>query len=550
MVSLPTVGGDSLRVMSQARVHSRLLVLGVAALVGASACSSSISGVAVPAAAGADPSPSLTPGGTATGTVPAGLASFYGQKLSWTGCADYASTDRERASYANDKLDCTRVTVPLDYTKPTGPTASIALLRLRATGERIGSMLVNPGGPGASGASLAASLSTTLAGTPLAKRLDLVGFDPRGVGASKPAVACLTDAEADAERKDLDVDTSAAGIAQTEKEEKDFAGKCAARVGDDVLEHVGTREVVQDMDVIRSVLGDAKLTYVGFSYGTRIGATYAEKFPANVRAMVLDGALDPEAGPVQELIGQATGFQGAFTAYAKDCATRPGCPLGTDPTKFNTRFRALTVPLIAKPVSTDDPRGLGYNDAVTGTLQALYSPQLWPALTTGLTELTQGRGNTLLRLADVYSGRAPDGHYSHDDDAFNAIRCVDDPPVTDRAVTDAADAAYRKAAPFLDDGIGSGRAPLNTCAFWPVPHTGTPHEPKVTGLAPTVVISTTGDPATPYQAGVQLARQLGGALITYRGTQHTVAFDGVSCVDDAVSTYLSDLRTPPPGLTC
>ncbi|MEO6881312.1 MAG: alpha/beta hydrolase, partial [Mycobacteriaceae bacterium] len=345
-------------------------------------------------------------------------------------------------------------------------------------------------------------------------------------------------------------DTSPAGIAQTEKEEKAFAGKCAARVGDDVLEHVGTREVVQDMDVIRSVLGDAKLTYVGFSYGTRIGTSYAEKFPANVRAMVLDGALDPEASPVQELIGQATGFEGAFTAFAKDCATRAGCPLGDDPAQFDARFRALTVPLIASPVPTEGPRGLGYNDAVTGTLQALYSPQLWPALTTGLAQLTQGRGDTLLKLADVYSGRGPDGHYSHEDDAFTAIRCVDDPPVTDRAVTDAADAAYRTAAPFLDDGMGSGRAPLNTCAFWPVPHTGTPHAPKVVGLAPTVVISTTGDPATPYQAGVQLARQLGGALITYRGTQHTVAFDGVSCVDDAVSTYLTELRTPPPGLTC
>lgn len=482
--------------------------------------------------------------------MPAGLESFYAQPLRWTGCADYATTDQERASYPNRKLDCTRVTVPLDYSDPTGPTASIALLRLRATGERIGSMLVNPGGPGESGANQAANLSSTLAGTPLTERFDLVGFDPRGVGASKPAVDCLADAEADAQREDLDVDTSAAGIAQTEQEEKDFAGRCAARVGEDVLEHVGTREVVQDMDVIRSVLGDAKLTYVGFSYGTRIGATYAEKFPANVRAMVLDGALDPAASPVRELIGQANGFEAAFTAYAKDCATRPGCPLGVDPAAFVARFRALTVPLITTTVPTEDPRGLGYNDAITATRQALYSPLLWSALTTGLTQLTQGRGDTLLQLADFYAGRGPGGHYSHEDDAFTAIRCVDDPPVTDRAVIAAADSAYRKAAPFLDDGMGSDRAPLNTCAFWPVPHTGTPHEPKVTGLAPTVVISTTGDPATPYGAGVQLARQLGGALITYRGTQHTVAFDGVSCVDDAVSTYLIDLRAPLAGLTC
>ncbi|MEO6879853.1 MAG: hypothetical protein ABI181_02750, partial [Mycobacteriaceae bacterium] len=193
--------------MSQARVGRRLLVLGVAALIGAAACSSSVVGVAVPVGAVAGSSPAARSGGSATGAVPAGLTSFYAQKLIWTGCADYATTDDEKAAYANDKLDCSRVSVPLDYTNPTGPTASVALLRLRATGARIGSMLVNPGGPGASGASLAANLSTTLAGTPLGQRFDLVGFDPRGVGASRPAVDCLTDAEADAEREDLDVDT-------------------------------------------------------------------------------------------------------------------------------------------------------------------------------------------------------------------------------------------------------------------------------------------------------------------------------------------------------
>lgn len=520
-------------------------VLALLAAVGLvlAGCSSTVTGTPQ-AAEGA------TSGGTSTGVVPDGLESFYGQRVRWGPCVGYASASTDELAFDDPSLDCTRVDVPLDYTDPTGRTASIALLRLRATGESTGSLLVNPGGPGGSGMSLAANLVVPYSATPLAQHVDLVGFDPRGVGASTPAVDCLTDVEADAQRADAVVDTSPAGTAAAEQDAKDYAATCSARVGDDVLAHVGTREVVQDLDVIRSVLGDEQLSYVGFSYGTRIGSAYAEKFPANVRALVLDGALDPTASTTDEVVGQAEGFQGAFDAYARDCATRASCPLGTDPARSTARYQALVDPLLETPAATSDPRGLSYADATTGTITALYSPELWRALTQGLTELAAGRGDTLLALADAYSGRDGTGHYTNQDDAFTAIRCVDDPPVTDRAELDAADTAYREAAPFLDDGLGSGSTPLDTCAFWPVPPTSTPHTPQVTGLAPTVVISTTGDPATPYQAGVALAQQLGGSLITYRGTQHTAFLGGVPCVDDAVFAYLLDLTLPEDGLTC
>lgn len=520
-----------------------LLASGVV-LVTLAGCASSSGAVEVAA-----PS-TVQSSGAATGPVPAGLEGYYAQVITWADCINFARTPTELSSYTAPGLQCARMQAPLDYAQPQGQQVSVSLLRRPASGTKIGSLVVNPGGPGASGMDTAADLSTTVAGSPLGEHFDLVGFDPRGVGASQPSVVCLNGPENDAERADLDVDTSPAGIATTEREEKDYVAKCVQRMSPEVLEHIGTREVAQDVDVLRSVLGDAKLSYLGYSYGTRIGAAYAEAFPANVRALVLDGAVDPTANPVQDLIDQARGFQGAFDAFAADCAKQAGCALGEDPLAAVARYRALVDPLIATPATTRDPRGLSYGDSQTGTLQALYSPQLWSALRAGLTQLASGSGDTLLALADLYVGRNADGTYANTIDVFNAVRCVDDPPVTDRAVNDQAEAQYRKAAPFLDDGRGSGAAPLDTCAFWPVPPTSRPHVLRAPGLPQTLVVSTTGDPATPYAAGVDLARELDARLLTFKGDQHTVVLQGQTCVDKAVTDYLVDLKVPNVGATC
>lgn len=475
--------------------------------------------------------------------VPAELTRFYTQAPDWEPCAGYTEPGEGLAPAAQ----CARIEVPVDYGDPDGPTAQLAVSRMRATGDRIGSLLINPGGPGMSG------LSTVMigGGTPLAERFDRVGFDPRGVGASTPAVDCLNPQETDAERAEPPLPNTPEGITEAEDENREYAGRCVARTGAEFLAHVGTQEVIQDMDVIRAVLGDPKLTYLGYSYGTRLGAAYAERYPGNIRAMVLDGAIDPSQDPVAESLRQAAGFQRAFDAYAADCVQSPDCPLGTDPAQVVPRFRALVDPLWDAPAATTDPRGLSYDDAVTGVQQTLYSADFWPVLTVGLTELTEGRGDTLLQLADMYNGRRDDGTYSNLSDAFDAIRCVDDPRITDRAVAGRQDTEYREAAPFLDDGRGTGAAPLELCADWPVPNTSRPHEISVQGLPETVVVSTTGDPATPYQAGVDLAEQLGAALITHEGDSHTVVLTGgATCVDDAVISYLVDLKSPPEGLRC
>ncbi|MEB3367789.1 alpha/beta hydrolase [Saccharopolyspora mangrovi] len=485
------------------------------------------------------------------GPIPTGLDRFYGQELSWGPCSDYATSSSERAAFQDPELECARLEVPMDYAHPDGKTIRIGVLRKPASDQqaRIGSLMVNPGGPGASGMSAAASLTESIADNDLGERFDLVGFDPRGIGASEPAVRCLTDPERDAERLDSDADTSPPGVAQSEQEEREYAGKCAERTGVDMLGNVGTRDVVRDLDVLRSALGEPKLNYLGYSYGTRIGSEYAESFPGNVRAMVLDGAIDPGQTTVDALVAQGAGFQRAFDDFAAWCAARSQCALGNDPKQAVHRFQQLTRPLVDKPVQAGYGRELSYSDSTMAAIQALYAPTLWETLDTGLAELKQGRGQTMLGLADSYFGRDATGGYSNTTDAFDAIHCVDDKRVLDPEEVRAADRRYREAAPFLDDGNPPSSA-RDMCAFWPVPVTGEPTQPQVGQLPPVLVISTTADPATPYQAGVQLAQALHGRLMTYEGTQHTVFLQGVGCVDEAGTKYLVDLEVPPEGTRC
>ena len=487
-----------------------------------------------------------------TGEGVPGLERFYGQKLSWGGCAAFATTPGDQKAYANPDVQCTYLEVPLDYAKPNDRTIQVGLLRRSASdpSQRIGSLVINPGGPGASGMSWAAGLADQLRNNELGRRFDVVGYDPRGVGSSKPQVQCLTAAGRDAERlMNLHVDTSPEGVSRTENHERAENAECETRTGKDVLANIGTREVVRDMDIMRRVLGDDKLTYLGYGYGTRVGSSYAEAFPGNVRAMILDGAVDPARDPVAHPIDQAGGFQKAFDAFAAWCVNRPDCALGQDKGRAVKNFQDRVRPLINNPVRVSGGRKLSYTDATNGTLHALYNDRSWPALNQGLAQLATGDGSTLLTLADRYSGRSADGTYSTATDAFQAVLCVDNPPVTDRNVARNVDAQYRAMAPFLNTGLPASPA-LDNCAFWPVPPTGGPHHPQVDGLPPVVVISNTQDPVTPYQAGINLARDLKARLLTFEGTQHTAFLQGIGCVDRAGIAYLVELKLPPEGTRC
>jgi pimeloyl-ACP methyl ester carboxylesterase len=467
-----------------------------------------------------------------------------GTPVQWSKCKP-ASPDSQVPAGA----ECGLLSVPVDYSKPDGDVAQIAMVRFKATGDKIGSLIVNPGGPGESGIDAAVDLVSSIPAS-VRERFDLVGFDPRGVARSKPAVRCNSDQENDRERTEPDVDYSPAGVAHIESESKDLVARCVDKMGKEFLANIGTASVAKDLDAMRAALGDDKLTYLGYSYGTRIGSAYAEAYPQHVRAMILDGAVDPNADPIESNIRQAAAFQQAFNDFATACAKSPDCPLGTDPTKAVDVYKSMVDPLVEHPAKTQDPRQLSYPDAVTGTIQALYSPSLWSHLTDGLAELRDGKGDTMLALADFYMGRDEQGHYSNSTDAQMAVNCVDEPPVTDRSKVIDADRRTRQVAPFMSYGDFTGDAPLNSCAFWPVPPTSTPHQISVGGLPQVLVVSTTNDPATPYQAGVDLAKELGGALLTFQGTQHTVVFQGNACVDDVAAKYLVDLEVPPPGAKC
>jgi pimeloyl-ACP methyl ester carboxylesterase len=446
---------------------------------------------------------------------------------------------------------CGTVSVPINYAKPEGAQAQLAVIRVPASGDRIGVLIVNPGGPGASAVDTVADMGAALADSPIMARFDLVGIDPRGVGHSTPQLRCRTDEEFDAYRREPLADYSAAGVAHIEQVWGDVVNLCTQKMGTEFLANVGTASAAQDMDMVRAALGDDQINYLGFSYGTELGAAYAERYPDRVRAMVLDGAIDPAVDPIASRVRQMAGFQMAFDHYAADCAQSPGCPLGTDPAQFVNRFHELVNPLVNQPGYTSDPRGLSYQDAITGTVNALYSQRYWAYLTSGLLGLARGTdAGDLLLLADDYQGRDKSGHYTNEQDAFTAIGCVDSPYPQDPAAWVDADRQVREAAPFMAYGDFTGFAPRDLCTMWPVPPTSSPHPASSPGPGKVVVVSVTHDPATPYQAGVDLAQQMGASLISFDGTQHTVVFNGDACVDTAVVTFLVDSVVPPPDLRC
>ncbi len=446
---------------------------------------------------------------------------------------------------------CARVSVPVDYGNPGGAQASLAVIRIPATGDRIGPLFVNPGGPGASAVDSVAGTGAALVGTPITEHFDLIGVDPRGVGRSTPELRCRTDAEFDAWRREPMADYSPAGVAHIEDLYRQFVSECADRMGAAYLESVGTRDAARDLDTVRRALGDDKINYLGFSYGTEIGTSYVDQYGEHVRAMVLDGAIDPSIDPVEKTVRQMAGFQTAFNDYAADCAQSAGCPLGQDPEQWVNRYHQLVDPLVNGPAWTSDPRGLSYSDAITGTINALYTQAYWKYLTSGLLGLARGTdAGDLLLLADEYQGRGPDGHYRNLQDAFNAVRCVDAPTPTDPAAWAESDRRIREVAPFTAYGDFTGYAPRDICAFWPVPATSTPQPAAPAAPGQVVVVSTTHDPATPYAAGVALVQQLDAALITFEGTQHTAVFNGHECLDTAVVQYLVDGVMPAPGLRC
>lgn len=444
-------------------------------------------------------------------------------------------------------LEFATLEVPLDYDDPSAGTIELAVARrpARDPDRRIGPLLMNPGGPGASGVELVGLIGFLLP-SDLLDRFDLVGWDPRGVGRSTQ-VECGDGEFMDRYLAVDPVPPTPEAEAEAEALAREFAERCDEDSGE-LLAHIHTEASARDMDEIRKALGEEQITYVGFSYGTYLGATYAELFPERVRAFVLDGAYSRSVGAADLSAGQAAGFERSVDAWFEWCRSTK-CDFASEP-DLGASFDALMESIRAEPLPTDDRDGreLTVGLAWTGVIVAMYTPELWPNLARALAEARdEGDGSRLLGLADMYNERRPDGTYSTLQRAFIAYSCMDGPTPTPEEEAAAAEATLA-VAPRVGPVFVSSP---NPCEYWPVEPVGTAEPFQVSGTPPILVIATTGDPATPYDWGVALAEELADAvLLTVEAEGHTAFASGNRCVDDIVVDYLLTVELPAGELRC
>jgi pimeloyl-ACP methyl ester carboxylesterase len=423
--------------------------------------------------------------------------------------------------------ECATVTVPMDHADPTGATIDLAVLRLPARGDRIGALFVNFGGPGSGAVDL---LPTFPLRDEVRERFDIVAVDPRGVGGSTPLDCGIDPAELYAVDPTVEDDADADALVAISEA---YAADCAETRGE-LLDHVGTRDVARDLDRIRAGMGDDRIDFLGYSYGTAIGQTYAELFPERVRTMVLDGVVDPAPDGIEVAVQQARGFETALARWAAACGDRPSCALD-DPVAAVDDVLALAESGI--PAGGDE---LGPGEVAIGLAMPLYNTGLWPALDQAVTTALDGDGSAMLGLAEQYLRLV-------DFSAYYAVSCLDSTwPDTAAEHLAAAERAATEAPRF-------GEAIVNDylrCAVWP-------EEPDplgpitAPGSPPILVVSTTGDPATPHQNAVDVAARLAdGVLVTRDGDGHTIVFQGDACIDAITIAYLVDEVVPPAGSRC
>ncbi|MGJ9424131.1 alpha/beta fold hydrolase [Aeromicrobium sp. CF3.5] len=480
------------------------------------------------------------------------LSGFYDQELKFGPCDDYATTALDTQLFAIDeRTECARLEVPLDYDEPDADTASIAVLRVPAKGEAIGSLVTNPGGPGGQGLAQGAATAAAWKDIEITQRFDVIGMDPRGVGATEPRIECFSGSERDAGEAVTTLQGQAGSWRSSDTRE--LTTNCAEGSGGEAaLAAVGTRDVARDLDILRETLGDDQLTYAGQSYGTRLGTVYAEMFPQNVRALMLDGAADPDLSTAERKISQFEGFGRSFEQMAAFCAKQDECVLGDDPAGASDAFSAIVQPLLDDPAPAGDGRTVDFNGATGAVLAGLFDSGNWEAILQGLAEVEAGDGTTLLALSDAFAGRDPDGTYANYLDANLAINCMDEQRSTPEQET-ALRERLIEVAPFLDPGPGGTDGGRDACESWPAePTLGVPYAQDIDENLPgTLTVSITGDPSTPFDAGVSLAERLGGSLLTVEGEQHTVAMSGASaCVNDTVADYLVNLEVPKKDASC
>ncbi|GAA2178239.1 alpha/beta hydrolase [Leucobacter tardus] len=482
--------------------------------------------------AATDPEPGPLPEAPA-----ASVEAFGAQEPEWWDCAD--------------GTQCADVYAPIDWADPAGDRITLRLVKQPATGgEAVGTLFVNPGGPGASGAGFVAGGVDGSVTQQVQAAYDIVGWDPRGVGASTP-VDCYDDAQmddylfGDDEAENLEPGSDE-WIAAAVDESTKFGEACAAETGP-LIAHVGTDETVRDLDMLRAIFGEDTLDYIGYSYGTMIGARYADAYPERVGRLVLDGAMDPDTSEFDVVREQTRGFEAALRAYVADCLERDGCPLTGNVDTAMSQIGDLLQRVDAEPVTGDDGRIVTVNTLLTAIITPLYSPDSWSALDDLFSTVSAGDAQVALGLADFYFNRE-DGQYTDNQtEAFSAINCADYGSDFDaERMREQADELAR-IAPTIGPYQGYGEV---SCARWPSAGESQRSAVSGAGAAPILVVGTTGDPATPYRWAESLAEQLeSGVLVTYEGEGHT-AYGENACVDETVDAYLLEGTVPATDPRC
>lgn len=459
------------------------------------------------------------------------LEPYYSQEVDWQACGD---------GYA-----CAWLKVPQDYADPDGEQLDLALLKVLARNQekKVGSLVVNPGGPGAPGTQFAAQAGFVFSDRML-DYVDVVGFDPRGTGRSNP-LDCVDDERLDVVLAADPTPDDAAEVAEVSALQRELAEGCRKRSGD-LVEHVSTVEVARDMDVLRAALGHEKLDYYGASYGTMIGATYAELFPERVGHLVLDGAIDPEADVVESNLVQAKGFETALRAYVTDCVEGGDCLLGATVDEGLGKLTGLLDQIDAKPLKAGK-RTLEVGNAFYGLVFPLYDQSYWSMLDEALGQAFDGDGSGLLSLSDIYHSRTAGGYSDNSSEAISVVNCLDDPGSVPVEEIPAQFPAFEKASPTFGKVFAWSLAACEPFNF-PEP---APLEIRGEGAAPIVVTGTTRDPATPMEWAEAMADQLESAVLVRRdGDGHTAFNVGNACVDDALEGYLLDGKVPDDNLSC
>ncbi len=440
-------------------------------------------------------------------------------------------------------VTCSILEVPYDYEDPAIGSFSLFVKKrsVEDPAKRVGSLLVNPGGPGFGGSSLADDAYYYFS-SDLLERFDIIAWDPRGTGESTPAVDCVdTYDEYFGLDSPPDNDEEIQALIDASQQ---FNDECLARSGE-ILPYISTEASARDMNSIRLALGEEKISYLGFSYGSELGATWTTLFPDTVRAAVLDGAVDPDSNSTDEGKSQAKGFEQQLTAFLEQCSARVSCKFhnkGNAEAAFDKLIADLDAnPLVVSSDRTPVTQGVAY----TAIAQAMYSDFYWPQLEAALKSAQLGDGSGLLSLYDQYFQRQDDGTYGNELEAFLSISCLDDPGATSVEEVNSKVDEFVAIAPRLGANFAYGYS----CALWPIPPA-----PRVEitgkGAGPIVVVGTTGDAATPLESTRKMAKKLEqGILIVVSANQHT-GYGANACVTKAVDGYLIDLVVPQNELTC